>query len=74
MLIIINKWRGNFPDDREVKTPPSNAGVVCSTPSLGTKVPHDVGQLSPSPATRGNPQLHGEEPECTTKGLIQPNE
>ena len=74
MLIIINKWRGISPDGPVVKTPPSNAGVVCSIPSLGTKIPHDVRQLSPSPATRGNPQLYGEEPECKTKGLIQPSE
>ena len=31
-----------------VKNLPSNAGYVGSIPGLGTKIPHAVGQLSPS--------------------------
>ena len=54
-MLIINKWRGNLPDGPVVKNLPSNAGVVCSIRNLGTKIPHDVRQLSPSHATRGNP-------------------
>ena len=73
-MLIINKWRGNFPDGPVVKNLPSNAGVVCSIRNLGTKIPHDVRQLSPSHATRGNHQLHNEEPEYVTKDLMQPNE
>ena len=34
-----------------VKNPPSNAGDVGSIPGRGTKIPHDVGQLSPRAAT-----------------------
>ena len=73
-MLIINKWRGNFPDGPVVKNLPSNAGVVCSIRSLGTKIPHDVRQVSPSHATSGNPQLHNGEPEYVTKDLMQPNE
>ena len=74
MLIIINKWRGNFPDGPLVKNPPFKAWIVCPIRNLGTKIPHDVRQVSPSHATRGNPQLHNEEPEHVTKDLMQPNE
>ena len=73
-MLIINKWSGNFPDGPVVKNLPSNAGVVCSIRNLGTKIPHDVRQLSPSHAPRGNPQLLNEEPEYVTKDLMQPNE
>ena len=41
----------DFPGGRMVLHPPSNAGEVNSTPSLGPKVSHAVRQLSPRAAT-----------------------
>ena len=40
--------RRNFASGPVVKNLPSNAGDVGSIPGLGTKIPHAVGQLSPS--------------------------
>ena len=37
----------DFPAGLVVKNPPSNAGDVGSIPGQGTKIPHDMGQLSP---------------------------
>ena len=48
-----------------VKSPPSNAGDTGSIPGRGTKIPHAVGQLSPSATTAEHmPQL--ESPHATT--------
>ena len=40
--------RRDFASGPVVKNLPSNAGDVGSIPGLGTKIPHAVGQLSPS--------------------------
>ena len=37
----------DFPGGTVVKNPPSNAGDTGWIPSLGTKIPHAEGQLSP---------------------------
>ena len=45
------KKSGNFPGGPVVKNPPSNARDVGLIPGQGTKIPHAVGQLSPSHTT-----------------------
>ena len=67
----------NFPGGPVVKNLPSKAGDMGSTPGLGTKIPHGLGQLSPpapqllSPktTTREKPTHRNEDPVRAT----QPN-
>ena len=47
-----NKWFWDFPGDTVVKNPSSIVGDMGSLPSLGTKIPHTSGQLTPVSVTR----------------------
>ena len=40
-----------FPGGPVVKSPPANPGDMGSIPGPGTKIPHAMGQLSPSATT-----------------------
>ena len=68
-----------------VKKPPSNAGDMGLIPGWGTKIPHAIGQLSPSaaisePTHSGAwvPQLdtekptHSSKPVCHREDLMEP--
>ena len=51
-FFTIKKNTGDFPGGPVVKNLPSNAGDSGLIPGGGTKIPHVVGQLSPSAAMK----------------------
>ena len=62
-LLLKTKWDRDFPGGPVVKNPPSNAGDAGSIPGIGTKIPHEVGQLNPRAATT--------EPVCSGACTLQ---
>ena len=56
----------DFPGGTVVKNPSFNAGDTGSIPGQGTKIPHAVGQLSPSAATT-EPTRHSYRAYTTTR-------
>ena len=54
---VSGQLRRDFPGGPVVKNLPSNAGDAGLIPGWGTKIPHAVGQLSPS-ATTMEPTRH----------------
>ena len=82
MIFKYVNW--DFPGGPVVKNLPSNAGDAGSNPGWRTKIPHDVGQLSPrttttEPAhpgacttTREKPVRCKEEPVCRNERSHMP--
>ena len=79
-LFLVLNYTRDFPGGPVVKNPPANARDAGSIPGRGTKIPHAVGQLSPTtqpekpliPHNQRKPVRHNGDPAKPNKQIMAP--